>query len=164
VKLLVDTSVWSLALRRRDPENLGKDERKLTAQLAQAIDDGLVAMIGPIRQELLSGIKEAAQFEKLRQALEPFRDEAVETADYEYAARLYNACRSRGVEAGTVDMLICAVALRRRWRVLSTDLGLFRCLEVGTAMEKADDKTPPGEAQKGRRPVRGASAKPWQKK
>lgn len=130
MKLLVDTSVWSLALRRKDPAGLSPEERKLKAELAQAIQDGRVAMIGLIRQELLSGIKEQAQFEKVKSALAPFLDEQIDTADHEHAARLYNECRSHRFEVGPVDVLICAVAARRNWQVLSGDSGLNHCLEV----------------------------------
>ncbi len=87
-------------------------------------------MIGPIRQELLSGIKEAGQFEKLRVNLEPFSDEQLDSRDYEEAARMYNVCRTQGVECGPVDMLICRVALRRKWRVLANDASLNRCVEI----------------------------------
>ncbi len=130
MKLLADTSVWSLALRRKDSAGLSPEEQRLEAELAQAIQDGRVVMIGMIRQELLSGIKEAAQYEKLKAALEPFLDEPIDTADHEYAARLYNECRSHGNEAGPVDMLICAVVVRRSWNVLSSDDALNRCLAI----------------------------------
>ena len=130
MKLLVDTSVWSLALRRKDAAGLSPEEQKLKAELAQAIQDGRVVMIGMIRQELLSGIKEPAQYEKVKVALDAFLDEPIDTADHEYAARLYNECRSQGCEAGPVDMLICAVAVRRSWDVLSSDGALNRCLAV----------------------------------
>jgi predicted nucleic acid-binding protein len=121
VNVLADTSVWSLALRRKAPAKLSAEERRLTALLSEAITDGRVVMIGPIRQELLSGIRDQAQFEKLKSALDAFRDEPLDTADYEEAARLYNACRSRGVECGPVDILICAVASRREWTVLANE-------------------------------------------
>ncbi len=130
MKVLVDTSVWSLALRRKDAAGLSPEEQKLRAELAQAIEDGRVVMIGMIRQELLSGIKEQAQYNKVKAALDAFLDEPSDTADHEYAARLYNECRSHGNEAGTVDMLICAVAVRRKWGVLSSDGALNRCLAV----------------------------------
>jgi len=53
VKVLVDTPIWSLALRHKPrPENAAT----ITA-LAALIEDGRVAIIGPIRQEILSGIK-----------------------------------------------------------------------------------------------------------
>jgi predicted nucleic acid-binding protein len=135
MNLLADTSVWSLALRRKPSAKLSSEEQRLTASLAEAIRDGRVVMIGPIRQELLSGIREAAQFSRLRRALAAFRDEPLETLDYEEAARLYNACRSRGVECGPVDILICAVAARRRWGVLASDASLNRCLEIVRSVE-----------------------------
>ncbi len=130
MKLLVDTSVWSLALRRRATATLSPEEKRLTAVLAEAISDGRVVMIGPIRQELLSGIKEQAQFEKLRTALAAFRDEPIDTADYEEAARRFNVCRTQGVECGPVDILICAVAARRKWSVLANDAVMKRCMDV----------------------------------
>jgi len=126
VKVLVDTSVWSLALRRKDAAGLSAEEQKLKAELAQAIQDGRVVMIGMIRQEFLSGIKEQVQYEKVKAALDAFLDEPIDTADHEYAARLYNQCRTQGCEAGPVDMLICAVAVRRSWDVLSSDGALNR--------------------------------------
>ena len=130
MKLLADTSVWSLALRRRTTASLSADERRLVAALAEAIRDGRVVMIGPIRQELLSGIKSQAQFDKLRTALAAYRDEPIDTPDYEEAARLYNLCRTQGVQCGPVDILICAVAVRRKWSVLANDALLTRCLQV----------------------------------
>ena len=130
--LLVDTSVWSLALRRKKAEVLS-GEQMLAAALAQAIADARVAMIGPIRQELLSGVKEAAQFEKLRSNLEHFRDEALLTADYEEAARLSNLCRTHGQQCVPADILICAVAIRRDWTVLTADEDIKRSLRIISA-------------------------------
>lgn len=164
MKLLVDSSVWSLALRRKDVASMSPDERKLKAELAQAIQDGRVAMIGLIRQELLSGIKEEVQFDKVKAALDPFLDEKIDTADHEYAARLYNDCRRQGVEAGTVDMLICAVAMRRKWQVLSSDTGMNRCLAVAKKLSGKEEKTTGVEEKKSRRPVQKASVKTWKRK
>ncbi len=130
MKLLVDTSVWSLALRRRRSATLSADEKRLVAALTEAIRDGRVVMIGPIRQELLSGIKEQAQFDKLRVTLAAFRDEPIDTSDYEEAARQYNVCRTQGIECGPVDILICAVAVRRKWSVLASDARLNQCLQI----------------------------------
>ena len=107
----------------------------------EAINDGRVVMIGPIRQELLSGIKDQAQFDKLKGALQVFRDEPIDTFDYEEVARLYNVCRSQGVECGPVDILICAIAVRRKWKVLASDGGLNKCLEVLESLPGARGKT-----------------------
>ena len=142
MKLLVDTCVWSLALRRRDAASLSPDEQKLKAELVQAIYDGRVAMLGLIRHELLSGIKEKAQFDKVKAALDPYVDEPINTADHEYAACLYNESRIQGVQAGTVDILICALAVRRGWEVLSSDDGLNRCLAVSKKFHEEQKSTP----------------------
>lgn len=164
MKLLVDTSVWSLALRRRDAASLSSDERKLKAALVQAIQDGRVAMLGLIRQELLSGIKEPAQYEKVKIALKPFLDEPVTTADHEYAAIIYNECRSQGVEAGTVDILICAAAVRRNWEVLSGDGGLNRCLAVAKQFHEKQQKLAAAQRPKSARASSKASVKARKRK
>jgi predicted nucleic acid-binding protein len=117
--VLVDTSVWSLALRRK-PGDLNARERKLSAALAELIQEGRAQIVGVIRQELLSGIREAERFEKLRGYLRAF-DEPLEVADYEAAAEAHNRCRSRGIAGSAIDFLICAVALRREWQVFTAD-------------------------------------------
>jgi predicted nucleic acid-binding protein len=66
----------------------------------------------------------------LSRALESFPDKPIPTSHYEEAARLFNLCRTRGVECGAIDILICAVALKERWSILTTDGGLMRCIEV----------------------------------
>lgn len=121
MKVLVDTSVWSLALRRArgaaDPA---------VQELRSLIDEGRIAMLGPIRQELLSGIRTPAAFEQLRVHLQPFADEPLETADYERAAEHFNTCRSRGVQGSNTDFLLCAAAERRGFPILTTDADFTR--------------------------------------
>ena len=120
MKVLVDTSVWSLALRRRIRS--GKEiETGEGRELGRLIADANVAIIGAIRQELLSGIREPAQFERVRTKLSAFRDLSVESADYETAASYFNRCRTRGIQGSNTDYLICAVAARERIPILTTD-------------------------------------------
>jgi predicted nucleic acid-binding protein len=132
MKLLIDSCVWSLVLRRKVGAILNREEQQMAASLTEAIRDGRAVIIGPIRQEILSGIKEPAQFEKLRRALQSFPDESLTTSDHEEAARLFNLCRGNGVQCGPVDILLCAVAQQRRWTILTFDQGLKRCIEVVT--------------------------------
>ncbi len=116
MKVLVDISVWSLALRR------GKQSLSAPAhELRQLIQDHRVQMIGPIRQELLSGIRNDAQFNKLRRHLESFPDLTILTDDYVQAAKLYNLCRSKGIQGSNTDFLICAVAVRNNFSIFTTD-------------------------------------------
>src|SRR5262249_40690301 len=120
MNVLVDTSVFSLALRRKN-ESLSTNERLLVAELSELIREGRVRMIGLIRQELLSGIKVIEQYEKLRVHLRSFPDEVINTSDHEEAAKAGNRCREKGVTVSIVDILLCAVAIKRQWAVFTTD-------------------------------------------
>jgi len=132
--VLVDTPIWSLALRRRK-EPLNAKEQTLTAALAELIREGRAQLIGPIRQELLSGIREENQFRRLRDHLRAFSETGLVAEDYEEAARMSNQCRARGVSNSWVDMLICAVASRRRWQVFTNDQDFLRYENViGTGL------------------------------
>jgi len=120
MNVLIDTSVWSLALRRKN-ESLSTNERFLVAELSELIREGRARMIGLVRQELLSGIKAAEQYEKLRLHLRSFPDEVVDTSDYEEAAKAGNRCRAKGVVVSIVDILLCAIANKRLWTIFTTD-------------------------------------------
>ena len=120
MNLLVDTPVWSLALRRK-ADDLSPGEERITQALADAIRDGRAQLIGVVRQELLSGIREEQRFKKLRDYLRAFDEPALEMGDYEEAAEMHNRCRARGIAGSTIDFLICAVASRRKWQVFTTD-------------------------------------------
>lgn len=115
MKVLVDTSVWSLALRRRAPAHPAVDE------LRRLVAHGRVAIVGPVRQELLSGIRDQAAFERLRDHLRAFSDEPITSADYEGAAARFNLCRAKGIQGSNTDFLLCAVAERYRIPILTTD-------------------------------------------
>jgi predicted nucleic acid-binding protein len=130
MKFLVDTCVWSLALRRRNASRLNLEEQRLASELRAAIQVSNAAIIGPVRQEILSGIRDRAQFQRALGLLEPFADEEMIPEDFVEAARLFNLCRDHGVHCGPVDILICAVAARLGYGILSNDTGLARCVEV----------------------------------
>jgi predicted nucleic acid-binding protein len=116
MRVLVDTSVWSLALRRDKPA-----ESPVVAELIELIRDVRAQLIGPVRQELLSGIRSQVQFQKLRNHLRAFPDLEVTTADYETAAEFFNLCRGKGIQGSNTDFLICAVAARHKIPIFTTD-------------------------------------------
>jgi hypothetical protein len=116
MNVLVDTSVWSLALRRNAPHGTTAER-----ELVELIGEGRVLMLGAIRQELLSGIRSTAQFEKLRDGLRAFPNLPLEEADYEQAATCFNRCRAKGLQGSNTDFLLCAVAIRRNTAILTTD-------------------------------------------
>ena len=129
MNVLVDTSVWSLALRRA-PRNLNSEERRIVDELKELINDGRARIAGIVRQEVLSGIKSHDQFLKLREILRAFPDEPLASADYEHAAEIGNRCRSRGLAVSTVDMLLCSVAHSHDWAIFSTDPDFKRYASV----------------------------------
>ena len=117
---LVDTSVWSMALRR-DQAKLNAKELQGVKQLQGLVQEHRSRVIGPIRQELLSGMRETAQFERLREKMRAFEDEPLLTSDFDYGAELNIRGLRAGITASSVDMLICAVAQIRSWSILSLD-------------------------------------------
>ena len=120
MKVLVDTSVWSLALRR-DGDTLSEEERRFVDELRSIVEDGRVVMLGVIRQVLLSGIKGDKTFQRLENALEPFEDYPLTTADHVRAARLSNLARNNGVIVSKISALVAAVALNNQLPVFTTD-------------------------------------------
>jgi predicted nucleic acid-binding protein len=126
VKVLVDTSVWWLALQRRTPAL----QHPAVEALRRLITEARAAMVGPIRQEVLSGIREKAAFERLRDHPQAFPDEPVNAGDYERAAEHFNTCRSRGLQGSNTDFLLCAIAERHRMPILSTDEDFLRYARV----------------------------------
>jgi len=129
VLVLIDTPIWSLALRRMSTD-LNPREQRLTAALQELIRDGRAQLMGPVRQELLSGIRQGPSFRRLRDQLRAFDEPRMEVADYEEAAHINNRCRSRGIAGSAIDFLICAAASRRDWQVFTTDQDFTRYASV----------------------------------
>jgi predicted nucleic acid-binding protein len=125
MKVLVDTSVWSLALRR--PKSTAKnatlspEQQTVVSALADLMRDGRAVMIGAIRQELLSGIKSQAGFDALKHTLTAFEDVPLTMQDYEKAAEVFNTCRANGVRGSNTDFLICAVSINHQLSIFSVD-------------------------------------------
>jgi len=120
MNVLVDTPLWSLLLRRTVVD-LSPRERTLQGRVSELIGEGRVRIAGPVRQEILSGVRYESQLEKLRKVLAAFGDAEIRTIDYENAARMSNQCRSQGIQGSTTDFLLCAIALHNNWELFSTD-------------------------------------------
>jgi predicted nucleic acid-binding protein len=118
--VLVDTSVWSLALRR-NPKHLSAAQAAIVADFEELLNEGQVRIIGSVHQELLTGIREQRQFEELRKYLRGFQDIQLTEKDYENAAAAANRCIAAGIAVHNVDLLICAVAMNRNWEIYTTD-------------------------------------------
>ena len=118
MNILVDTSVWSLAFRKK---TLTLEESKVVAELKELIYEKRVIMIGPIRQELLSGIKNKKMYDQLCTKIRAFEDIRLETEDYEKAAEINNLCRTNGIQGSHIDYLIAATAINRNFAIFTTD-------------------------------------------
>ncbi len=116
MNVLVDTCVWSQLLRKTADEN-----DPIALELNELIQEYRVQMIGPIRQEILSGIKSQKQFKLLRDHLRSFSDLEIKTQDYETAAQMSNQCRRKGIQGSHTDYLICAVAKRYELAIFTLD-------------------------------------------
>jgi predicted nucleic acid-binding protein len=120
VKIIVDTCIWSAALR-----SAKQGDSEVVEELRSLITDHRVRMIGPVRQEILSGIRDDSQFRGLSQRLASFPDLPILTEDYVTAAEYFNLCRGKGIQGSNTDFLICAVAVRNECAVFTED-GDFR--------------------------------------
>lgn len=114
---LVDTSVWSLALRRDASSSAPEVETLREALLAG--DD--IMTTGMVLLELLRGAVPASGQTAIRTAFDALGFIQPERADYEAAADLANACRRGGVQLGSVDALLARLAIRHELLLLTTD-------------------------------------------
>jgi predicted nucleic acid-binding protein len=124
MNVLVDTCIWSLAFRRKKQVQAPLQ----VIELIELIGEGRILMIGPVRQEILSGIREPTQFAALKEKLSAFPDIPIEQSDYENAADYFNRLKGKGIQASNTDFLICAIATRLKAAIftLDKDFSLFK--------------------------------------
>ena len=127
--ILVDTPIWSLALRRR-PRDLNAGEERHVREWERLVRTGDAHLIGPIRQELLSGVRDGRAWDRLRAALRPFPDLPITTDHYERAAQFFNRCRAKGIARSAIDLIICAVSAGYGAPLYTTDVDFRRYATV----------------------------------
>jgi len=116
MKVLVDTCIWSYALRHKNPD------LEIETILKEIIKDGRLVIIGPIRQEILSGISKETQFEFLKELLSPFEDVPLTSNHFIKAAEFSNICMKKGIQGSNTDFLICSIAYLENLEIFRTDL------------------------------------------
>ena len=116
MKVLVDTPIWFYALRSSNQEYQSEID-----SLTSLILDQRAIIIGPIRQEILSGYSDLSQFRIIREKLSSFANTPILDVDYELAAEFNNKCRKKGIQGSHIDFLICAVANRKDVAIFTND-------------------------------------------
>lgn len=114
--VVIDTSVWSVALRRKHAE-----KEPVAAALTRILSTQTVTLLGIVRMELLSGIASAQFLAALRKELRKYTDLPLEVPDYELAADFRTLCRRKGLPGSLADFLVCAAAVRRNAAVFTVD-------------------------------------------
>lgn len=117
VNLFVDTSVWSLALRRDQPD--GGEE---VAALIRALESGeALFTTGLVLQEILQGFAGPKSRDQLVERFSAFPLIVPDRDDHIHAAELRNHCRRKGVQIGTIDALLAQLCMRHDLTMLTTD-------------------------------------------
>ena len=123
MNLVVDTSVWSLVLRRAHVT----ETHPLVRAFRRHIEAGdEIVLGGSILQEILDGLRERRDLERLVRYLAPFPLLALERGTYVAAAELRQRCRSRGIQAGPIDCLIAAACIEHGLPLLTADQDFLR--------------------------------------
>jgi predicted nucleic acid-binding protein len=134
VNILVDTSVWSLALRRDSTPDC-----QAVSRLKAALNDGEnVFTTGLILQELLQGFKGS---KARRRIIEDFSSLPLiipEKRDHIDAADLKVKLRQKGLQVGTIDVLLAQLCLRYRLSLLSTDKDFLQIAKHAPLVLMAD--------------------------
>ena len=115
--LFVDTSVWSLMLRRDRPANLPQ-----VRALERALETGEpLVTTGLVLQELLQGFSGPRARDQIVDRFAAFPLLVPDREDHIAAAALRNLCRKRGVQVGTIDALLAQLCVRHELTLLSSD-------------------------------------------
>jgi predicted nucleic acid-binding protein len=117
LSLFVDTSVWSLALRRDSP-----DPATEVSVLVRAIEAGeMILTTGLVLQELLQGFSGPKDRDRILERFSAVPVLAPDREDHVDAAELRNRCRRGGVQIGTIDALLAQLCIRHDLTMLTTD-------------------------------------------
>ena len=120
MNVIPDTCIWSESLRKR------KGDPAVIQALRNLLLDERVEIIGPVRQEILSGISATLLFESVKSKLCIFDDLPLRTIHFEMAADFSNQCRRAGIQGSPADFLICAASKLSQLSIFTTDADFLR--------------------------------------
>lgn len=117
ISVLVDTSVWSEALRRKKKDIDSSD----TFLYDLITNEEEIFLIGPIIQEILSGIKDNSLFDQIKNHLEFFGYIELSKEDYVNAAELRNELSKKGIAVSSIDSQIATMAISKNLYLATYD-------------------------------------------
>lgn len=117
MRIIIDTSVWSLAIRRHTPSR--HSEVKVLRRIIDQEED--VFLVGIILQEILQGVRKPEDFKRLKEHLSVFPLLEIAREHYVKAAELKNHLSAKGVQVSTVDALIAATAIVNNCYLFTND-------------------------------------------
>lgn len=123
--LFVDTSVWSLALRR----DAGGDEPEVVALREALVGARGVVTTGFVLQELLQGFTGPRARQQILERFAAIPWLQPDREDHVAAAEIRNRCRRSGVQLGTIDALLAQLCIRHEVPLLTTDRDFHHAAE-----------------------------------
>jgi predicted nucleic acid-binding protein len=117
LSLFVDTSVWSLALRRDTP-SVTPEVRELVRALGGG--DAIIST-GLVLQELLQGFSGPKGRDQIIDRFSALPLLVPDRRDHIDAAELRNHCRRGGIQIGTIDALLAQLCIRHDLTMLADD-------------------------------------------
>jgi len=117
MKILIDTSIWSLALRRQS--GVVNSESVMLRTLIEQGED--IRLLGIILQEVLQGIKNPKDYHVLKDYLDAFPLIELTREDYIKAAELKNRLIKKGKQISTIDALIASASISYSCYLFTTD-------------------------------------------
>jgi predicted nucleic acid-binding protein len=128
LSLFVDTSVWSLALRRDTPASTPHVQ-----MLIDAIESGeTIITTGLVLQELLQGFHGPKARDQLLDRFSALPSIMPDRNDHIEAADLKIQCRRSGIQIGTIDALLAQLCIRHGLTMLSTDRDFERIADLSS--------------------------------
>ncbi|MDR0411508.1 MAG: PIN domain nuclease [Treponema sp.] len=116
MRILIDTPNLVKSIQT---QKINFDDKNIIDSLKYLISEFMEVIIGPIRQELLSGISNENTFNELKGKMEYFNDSPIETTDYELTDEYSNICRKHGTQGSNIDFLICTIAVRNSFEIFT---------------------------------------------
>jgi predicted nucleic acid-binding protein len=120
-QVLIDTNIWSTFFRRNKPE-----DQALRKNIEMLIQENRISMIGPIRQEILTGIRDYNKYLVLKDYLQSFEDEPITTEAYEFGAKIANDCMKNGVAISSIDAIIVSMVALHGFEIYTNDQDFMR--------------------------------------